>query len=192
LHVESSLARLEHEGAAPRLRRESNSVRRGPIRKFGSRIIAIRLHFQSQHRFDRSEVDLSSQTRNSRPFVAALRPFPELFFSYKFAQDGGHTSRVHGVASGEQSVHRVRRRRIAISCPDKVDHGIGQSLVFANGLSQKRLKNSNSLPKLCPLALHGVNFLIKRFEFFSSALKRPLIFGFHVGPSNSQQYWRVQ
>jgi hypothetical protein len=37
-----------------------------------------------------------------------------------------------------------------------------------------------------------VNLFIKRFEFFSSALKRPLIFGFHIGPTNSRQYRRTQ
>jgi hypothetical protein len=183
---------LADDGGAPHLKQESTSVRRRPIRKFGSRRIAIRLYSQSQHRLDGSEVDLSSRIRNSGPFVAAVRPFPKLFFPHEFAQDGGDTSRVDGIASGEQSIHHVGGWRIAIFCPDKVDHGIGQSLVLGNGLSQERLKNSDGLPKLCPLALQGVNLLIKRFKFFSSTLKRPLVLGFHIGPSNSQQYRRAQ
>jgi hypothetical protein len=181
---------LVHEDGARHLRKQSTSVLGRPERNSGRRGIANRL--RSQHRFDGPEVDLSSRSRTSGPFVAALRPFPELFFSHEFAQDSGHTSRVDGVASGEQSVHDVGGGRIAIFCPDKVDHGIGQSLVFGSGLSQKRLKNSDDLPELCPLALQGVNLFIKRFEFFSSALKRPLIFGFHIGPTNSRQYRRTQ
>jgi hypothetical protein len=173
---------LARDGGAPHLRQESISVRRRPIRKFRSVRIAVRIHFQSQHRLDGSEVDLSSRIRNFGPFVAALRPFAKLFFPYEFAQDGGNTSRVNGIASGKQSIHHFIGRCISIFCPDKVDHGIGQSLVFGDGLSQKRLKNSDDLPKLCPLALQRVNLFIKRFEFFSSALKRPLIFGFHIQP----------
>ena len=174
------------------MRRESTSVRRRPKRKFGNTGIAIRLRSQAQHRLDWSEVDRFSRIRNSGPLVATLRPFSKLFFSDKFAQHCGHTSRMCGIASSEQSIHHVGGRCITVFCPDKVDHGIGQSLFFAIGLSQKRLKNSDGLPKLCPLALQGVSLVIKRFEFLCSAFKRPLICGCHIGPSNNQQYRRLQ
>lgn len=173
------------KGGVPQLKQRSTPVRRRPE-------TSICFRSQAQHRFDLSEVGLFSRIRNAGPFIAALRPALKMFFSDKFAQHCGHASRMCGIASSKQSIHYFRGRCIAIFCPDDVDHGIRQSLVLGNGLSQKRFKNSDGLPKLCPLALQGTSCLIERVEFFFSVFKRPLICGFHFTPSNNQQYRRVK
>jgi hypothetical protein len=181
---------LVHEEGEQHLREESTSVLGRPERSSERRRIANCL--RSQDRLDSSKVDLFSRISNPGPFIAALRPFPKIFFSDKFAQHCGHTSRMGGIASNKQTIHYIGGRCIAIFCSDNVDHGISQSLVIGNGLPQKRFKNSDSLPKLRPLALQGASCLIERLEFFFSALKRPLVCGFHFSFSDNLQYRRVQ
>jgi len=165
----NSIPRLHtdaRERSVSHLQQESTLGLHRPRRRSGRRGIGARLRCQVQLRPGWSEAYLFCRIRNSSPFIAALRPFPKLSFSDKLAQNRGHTSSWGGIASGNQSIHHVGGRRITVFRPDKVNNGIGQSLVLGNGLPQKSLKNSDGLPKLCTLALQIVDHLIKRFELF--------------------------
>lgn len=154
------------EGGESRLRQESALVLRRPRGRFGKLGIGIRLRCQVQHRPGCCEVDVFRGIWNSGPLVATLRSLLKLFFSDKFAQDRSHASRMGRIASGNQSFDHVDGRGISVFCPEKVDNGIGLSLIFGNRVPQKNLKNGDGLPEPCALALQCADHLIKRFEFF--------------------------